>query len=220
MANPINSPTVIGGIAVLVVVTAVILGLTGFKLKPAASNGNQNANTNSSTQSATAVPTYSFPGRLPDDRILNKQARIVTNKGTIVFTLDVKQSPLAVSNLVYLAEQKYYDQIRWHRVEDWVVQMGDPQTKDASVNQQLWGTGGPGYTIPDEPVSGDYAPGVVAMAKTAAPNSAGSQIFIIKTLTGLDKKYQIIGRVAAGMDVVNALTVGDVAQSVTIEPAD
>ncbi|MEK7538015.1 MAG: peptidylprolyl isomerase [Patescibacteria group bacterium] len=217
MANPINSPTVIGGIAVLVVVTAIILGLTGFKLKPTASNSNQNANVNLSTKPSTAVPTYSFPGRLPDDRILNKQARLVTNKGTIVFTLDASQAPLAVSNFVYLAEQGFYNGIRWHRIETWVVQMGDPQTKDETVSQNLWGTGGPGYTIPDETVTGTYDPGVVAMAKTAASNSAGSQIFIMKSVAGLEQRYQIMGKVTTGMDVVQALVVGDTVQSVTIE---
>lgn len=224
------NPRHIGVLALVIVIAAIGLSISGFKLKTRTANQNiaatntnisadANVNTNSPAVTNTAMKTYAFPGQLADDKINNKQARIVTSKGTIVFTLDAKQSPLAVSNFVYLAEQGFYNGIRWHRIETWVVQMGDPQTKDTAVSQDLWGTGGPGYTIPDETVTGTYDPGVVAMAKTAAPNSAGSQIFIMKSTTGLEQRYQIMGRVTTGMNIVQALVVGDTVQSVTIEPA-
>ena len=202
--------------ALLIIGTAILLGLTKWKLppknvnlSPRSSVSNQNVNTSNPA----------FPGRLPDDQILGQQAHVKTSKGKIVFSLDGTQSPIAVSNLITLAKAKYYDDILWHRVEAWVVQAGDPQTKDPGVDSSLWGRGGPGYTIPDEPVAGEYKTGVVAMAKTDAPNSAGSQFFILKADTPLPKTYQILGQVTAGMDVVTALVVADKIESISIEPA-
>lgn len=172
-----------------------------------------------SSTSTTNMPSYTYQGQLPTSEIHGQQATIVTRKGNITFTLDDAQSPIAVSNFIYLAKAGYYNGILWHRVENWVVQMGDPQTKNPSSSSAQWGSGGPGYTIPDEPVTGEYVAGVVAMAKTSAPNSAGSQIFILKQDTPLPKTYQIIGRVTSGQDVVNNLAVGDQVQSVTIAAA-
>lgn len=201
------TPKILGGVAILVVVTAIILQLTGFKLG--------GSTTNSSTQNTNTM--YTYQGTLPADQITNKQVRLRLAKGDIVFSLDAQQSPIAVSNLIYLINQKYYDGILWHRVEDWVVQVGDPQTKDSSASSSLWGTGGPGYTIPDETVTGEYKRGVVAMAKTQAPNSAGSQFFILKVDYPLPKTYQIIGQVTSGMEVVDGMQAGDAITSATIE---
>jgi peptidyl-prolyl cis-trans isomerase B (cyclophilin B) len=205
MANGLFTDTrvqTIGGI--LIVVIAVIIGLTQFKFKPMETSTSQSS-------------AYKFPGQLPDADI-NVNVRLTTNRGDIVLALDPAQAPLATSNFVYLVKEKFYDGIVWHRVEDWVVQIGDPQTKDAQVPRSQWGTGGPGYTIPDEPVTGDYTVGTLAMARTMAPNSAGSQIFVIKRDTPLDKTYAIFGRVAEGMEIVNALTVGDKIETAVIEP--
>ena len=70
------------------------------------------------------------------------------------------------------------------------------------------GSGGPGYEIQDEPVTGDYVRGTLAMAKTSEPNSAGSQFFIVLQDLGgsLPKDYQIFGHVTDGMDVVDAIS--------------
>ncbi|MBI5467190.1 MAG: peptidylprolyl isomerase [Candidatus Kerfeldbacteria bacterium] len=157
------------------------------------------------------MKTYTFPGRLPDSDIHNKQARIVTNRGTIIFTLDDAQAPLAVSSFVFLASQQYFDGLKWHRVlPDFVAQGGDPTGT---------GAGGPGYTFPDEPVTSEYFIGTVAMAN-AGPNTNGSQFFITNAddRTKLEKNYTIFGHVTAGLDVVTALQQGDVMQQVTIEP--
>ncbi len=199
------------GIAGLIIIIAIVLGLTDWKL-PGSSTTNSTSTANTNTAVTNVVSTI-----LPSDQIINKQARIVTPKGEIVFTLDAVQSPIAVSNFITLTNQGYYDGIKWHRVESWVIQGGDPQTKDVSVPSSQWGTGGPEYTIKDESVTGDYVTGVVAMAKTAAPNSAGSQIFILKTDTPLPKSYQIIGQVTSGIDVVQSIAVGDLMTKVTIE---
>ncbi len=210
-----SSPKVQLGIAGAIILIAIILGLTDWQLPGSKiTNTSSNRSTNTNTTVDNSVATI-----LPSDQITNKQVKIVTPKGEIVFTLDAAQSPIAVSNFVTLANQGYYNGIKWHRVEDWVIQGGDPQTKDATIAPSEWGKGGPGYTIKDEPVTGDYLPGTVAMAKTGLPNSAGSQIFIIKVATPLEKKYQIIGQVTAGLDVVKAIAVGDAMTTVTVEPA-
>lgn len=206
MKNPFNNQKAIGGVAIAVILTAVVIGLSGYKLKP--------TNTNSTTLTNitnTVMPTYTFPGRLADDRIMNKQARIVTNKGTIVFTLDAEQSPLAVSSFVYLAEQGYFDGLTWHRViKDFVIQGGDPTGT---------GTGGPGYKFPDEPVTGEYVEGTVAMAN-AGPNTNGSQFFITNAdgTQKLAKSYSIFGHVTSGLDIVKQITQGDTMDKITIEP--
>lgn len=212
MKNFFSSTKVQIGIAGLIIIIAIILGLTDWKL-PGSSSTNTTSTANTNTAVANVVSTI-----LSSDQIIDKQARIVTSKGEIVFTIDAVQSPIAVSNFVKLAGEGFYDGIKWHRVESWVIQGGDPQTKDASVPASRWGTGGPGYTIKDESVTGDYVTGVVAMAKTSAPNSAGSQIFILKTDTPLPKSYQIIGQVTTGLDIVQTIAVGDLMTKVTIEP--
>jgi peptidylprolyl isomerase/peptidyl-prolyl cis-trans isomerase B (cyclophilin B) len=203
MQNPFNSQKAVTGIAIALILTAVILGLSGYKLKP--------ANTNSPSNTNSTMSKYTFPGKLSDDRIMNKQARVVTNKGTIVFTLDAKQSPLAVSSFVYLAEQGYFDGLTWHRVvDDFVIQGGDPTGT---------GTGGPGYQFPDEPVTGEYVEGTVAMAN-AGPNTNGSQFFICNAddTDKLAKSYSIFGNVTSGLDIVKQITQGDTMTKVTIEP--
>ncbi len=208
------------------VVTAGILAATRYKLPGAkinlntltsavSGNTNTSSHTNTSITNSTVVTNtskLSFPGKLAAEKIHNKQARIVTNKGTIVFTLDDAQSPLAVSNFVYLAEQGYFDGLKWHRVlPDFVIQGGDPTGT---------GSGGPGYQFPDETVTGEYTEGTVAMAN-AGPNTNGSQFFICNAddTQKLAKSYSIFGHVTQGLDVVKSIVQGDTMQTVTIEPA-
>lgn len=200
---------VVGGL--LVIGAAIVLGLSGFKLP---SQSNSTTNTSSMPKNTS---DYQFPGRLTDEQIQNKQARMVTSRGEIILALDPAQAPLAVSNFVSLTESGFYDGIIWHRVEDWVVQAGDPQTKDASVAPIQWGTGGPGYKFPDEPVTGQYLTGVLAMANSG-PNTNGSQFFILKRDYPLPPNYTIFGRVTAGLETVLGLVKGDRIERVTIEP--
>lgn len=220
MTNPMMSPKAIGAVAVLILLTAGVLAVTKYKL-PGATTSTTNTSTNtanrsstnaSSTVTNTNVKTYTNPGKLPADRISGKQARIVTNRGTIVFTLDDAQAPLAVSSFVYLAEQGYFDGLTWHRViPDFVIQGGDPTGT---------GSGGPGYRFADEPVTGEYVEGTVAMAN-AGPDTNGSQFFITNAddRQKLQKNYSIFGHVTEGLDVVKSIVQGDVMQKVTIEPA-
>ena len=96
---------------------------------------------------------------------------IATDLGTMTLKIEADLSPIAAGNFVALADCGFYDGVVFHRVVPrFVIQGGDPTGT---------GTGGPGYTIQDEPVTTQYSRGTVAMARTQAPNSVGSQFFIV-----------------------------------------
>ncbi|MFH1632363.1 MAG: peptidylprolyl isomerase [bacterium] len=154
------------------------------------------------------IMTYSFPGVLDSERIDNKQVSISTDKGDIVFELYADTAPMAVSNLVYLAEAGYFDGLTFHRREEgFVIQGGDPAGN---------GTGGPGYMFADE-LDDDYSydRGIVAMANRG-PDTNGSQFFIMLADYPLPKNYTIFGRVTSGMEVVDSIAVGDVMNTVVV----
>lgn len=119
---------------------------------------------------------------------------INTNRGLIVVELDPQYAPVTVNNFVFLAENHFYDGLKFHRVvPGFVIQGGDPQGT---------GSGGPGYKFKDERVYGNYTQGVIAMANSGA-NTNGSQFFITTAndTTKLTKSYNLFGRVVQGMDV-------------------
>jgi cyclophilin family peptidyl-prolyl cis-trans isomerase len=126
-----------------------------------------------------------------------------TPKGTIVMKIDGSLAPNAAGNFVALAECGFYDGVVFHRlVPNFVIQGGDPTGT---------GTGGPGYTIQDQEVKGEYKRGTLAMARTSAPNSQGSQFFIVLSddpagpILESYRTYAIFGEVIEGMDVVDAI---------------
>jgi cyclophilin family peptidyl-prolyl cis-trans isomerase len=126
-------------------------------------------------------------------------ATIQTDLGTVTFEIYTESAPIAANNFIDLAESGFYNGIGFHRlVPDFMIQGGDPDGD---------GTGGPGYTIQDEPFVGEYNRGIVAMARTSAPNSQGSQFFIVvKDSPFLEGGgYTIFGNVTAGMDVVDQI---------------
>jgi cyclophilin family peptidyl-prolyl cis-trans isomerase len=138
------------------------------------------------------------------------QARVVTvqtAKGSFEITLEADLSPIAVGNFATLVSCGYYDGIGFHRVATlgdgtpFVIQGGDPTGS---------GSGGPGYTIQDEPVTAPYVRGTVAMARSAAANSVGSQFFVVlddkdQSVLKSANTYQIIGSVTKGMETVDAI---------------
>lgn len=147
---------------------------------------------------------------------MNRIAVMKTNLGTIEIELFEDTMPITTGNFIKLAEEHFYDGIKFHRVIDgFMIQAGDPNTK--GDNTATYGTGGPGYTIQDEFVQGDLLSnkrGTIAMANTGQPNSGGSQFFI-NTVdnTGLDfdkqpftSKHPVFGRVIKGLDVVDAIS--------------
>lgn len=141
------------------------------------------------------------------------RATITTDRGTITMDLDPQLAPNSVNNFVGLARQGYYDNLSFHRVvPDFVIQGGCPEGS---------GRGGPGYKFEDEPVKGEYTLGAVAMAN-AGPNTNGSQFFVcIDDCTKkLSKDYNLFGHVVDGVDVAQAIEVGDVMRSVVVEERD
>jgi peptidyl-prolyl cis-trans isomerase B (cyclophilin B) len=136
-------------------------------------------------------------------------AKMVTSKGTIELSLDAKAAPITTNNFVVLARKKFYDGLVFHRVEPgFVIQGGDPQGD---------GSGGPGYTIPDEASGLRHEDGSLAMAKSSAPDSAGSQFYItLGRQSELDGKYTVFGGVTSGKDIASKIVVGDKITSVTI----
>jgi cyclophilin family peptidyl-prolyl cis-trans isomerase len=124
------------------------------------------------------------------------QATLETTEGTIIIDLFAKETPRTVNNFVFLARDGFYDGVRFHRIlKGFMVQSGDPLGN---------GTGGPGYAFPDEPVTRDYTPGIVAMAN-AGPNTNGSQFFIMHGTADLPKAYTIFGQVTQGQEVVDRI---------------
>lgn len=147
-----------------------------------------------------------FPGTLKPEQLQNKKAVIQTAKGVIELEV-YPEATMAASNFMLLSTNGFYDGLIFHRVEDWVVQGGDPTGT---------GSGGPGYQFQDEPVTRPYIRGVVAMAN-AGPNTNGSQFFILKKDYPLPPSYTIFGAVISGQDVVDRLVVGDVMQKISIQ---
>lgn len=152
-----------------------------------------------SFQPPTATPLANPPAAPAGD---GTTVTIETELGNIVVQLFNQSAPVAAQNFANLAEAGYYDGVVFHRIiPGFMIQGGDPEGT---------GGGGPGYTIPDEPIVGDYVRGTVAMARTGAPNSAGSQFFIVVDdsphLAG--GGYAIFGRVVSGMEVADEVVAG------------
>jgi cyclophilin family peptidyl-prolyl cis-trans isomerase len=152
-------------------------------------------------------------------------ALIQTTMGDIEVELYGEDAPKTVANFVGLADRKYYDGILFHRVvPGFVIQAGDPQTKDPN-KRAAWGTGGEsiyGPTFADElfdttaSYKRGYLKGVLAMAN-AGPNTNSSQFFImLDNNTRLPKNYTIFGMVTKGMEVVDAI--GGVARNQSDQP--
>jgi cyclophilin family peptidyl-prolyl cis-trans isomerase len=149
--------------------------------------------------SAADCPT-SQPDPLPAGE--TRTVTIGTSQGSFSIKVDGSLSPIAAGNFVALASCGYYEGVVFHRlVPGFVIQGGDPTGT---------GTGGPGYTIKDEPVTATYGRATVAMARTRAPDSQGSQFFIVLTddaRAPLESAntYAIFGSVVDGMDTVDKI---------------
>jgi peptidylprolyl isomerase len=147
---------------------------------------------------------YTAPPPMIIDPTRTYLATIMTPRGNIVIRLRPDLAPETVNNFVFLAREGFYDGITWHRVlRGFMAQGGDPTGT---------GAGGPGYTIRDEfgPDMIFDRPGIVAMARTAMPNSAGSQFFITTApATHLNGQYTIFGEVIEGQEIVNGIPLRD-----------
>ena len=179
------------------------------------------------------------PSSLPE----KFEATIFTAKGNIVLELYPLVAPKTVANFVKLSKDKFYDGIKFHRVvADFVIQGGDPLSKDSDPSND--GTGGPGYNFEDEinPKSLGLSDGVISQLEAAGykydynlqsllmtvgalamanagPGTNGSQFFIVTTKDQpfLNGKHTVFGKVIKGMDVVLKIKQGDVIQKIIIE---
>ena len=135
----------------------------------------------------------------------NKVAVIETTLGDIELELQNDIAPGHVKNFKDLAEKGFYDGTTFHRViPGFMIQGGDPNTK--SDDRSTHGMGGPGYTIKAEFSSTPHTRGVLSMARSQDPDSAGSQFFVVvKDSSFLDNQYTAFGRVTKGMEVVDKI---------------
>ena len=129
---------------------------------------------------------------------------IETNLGNIEFELLPDLAPEHVRNFVKLAQSGFYNGTLFHRIiPGFMIQGGDPNTKDPNLKSQ-WGMGGPGYNIKAEFNSRSHLRGIISMARSQDPDSAGSQFFIVTSdSTFLDREYTVFGEVTDGMDVAD-----------------
>ncbi|HEX2190605.1 MAG TPA: peptidylprolyl isomerase [Longimicrobiaceae bacterium] len=144
-----------------------------------------------------------------------------TNKGTFTAELYSEEAPGTVENFVKLAKSGFYDGIVFHRViPDFVVQGGDPITKEKGLNHPTVGTGGPGYKIKCETQGNPHTHklGALSMAH-AGKDTGGSQFFIVLSEAStrhLNGVHTVFGQVTEGLDVIKQLQRGDVMEKVTV----
>jgi len=213
----------------LLLLIVIIVAVGGYYLLQK-SKGNLSLDQNQPSPTATATPS-------PD----TIKVTMITARGDIVLELYPKVAPKTVANFVKLAQDKFYDGTKFHRViADFMIQGGDPLSK---TDDPRTGSGGPGYTfedeinprslgVPDDVIAQyeaqgykyDFSlqslpvdPGYIAMAN-AGPNTNGSQFFIVTTKPQqhLYGKHTVFGRVVGGMDVVLKIEQGDVLRQVKI----
>ena len=133
------------------------------------------------------------------------KAIIETKFGNITLKFFPDVAPGHVKNFIDLAKKGFYDGTTFHRViPGFMIQGGDPNSKDP--NKKAHGTGGPGYTIKAEFNDKHHKRGILSMARSGHPDSAGSQFFITVADAGfLDKQYTVFGEVESGLEAVDKI---------------
>ena len=149
------------------------------------------------------VASQSLNGAMTINTNANYSMTMNTSCGTIVVALEAKQAPQTVNSLNFLAGQGYYNGTPCHRLVQseslTVLQCGDPTGT---------GSGTPGYTLPEENLTGaKYTRGTMAMAKSSAPHSTGSQFFLVDKDSTLPPQYTVVGHInsPAGLAVLDKL---------------
>ena len=204
---------------VIRIVFLALLIFAIYQLNIAMNKNSENNKVNNNSQNESA-----------QERKENKIAVIETDKGNIKLELFTNDAPKTVENFVKLANENFYDEIKFHRVmQEFMIQGGDPLSKgifgedfvydpeENPNNLPIAGTGGPGYSFEDEINSHKMEVGVLAMANSG-PNTNGSQFFIVteSTQPHLDGKHTVFGKVLEGMEVVRSIEQGDVMEKVYV----
>src|SRR5437899_3167618 len=137
---------------------------------------------------------------------MNEVAVIKTTAGEMVIEFWTDAAPQTVENFKKLARQGFYDGTAFHRiVKNFMIQGGDPLTRDAQAEGR-WGTGGPGYQIQAEFNNKSHVRGVISMARSQHPDSAGSQFFIcLADARFLDRQYTAFGKLVKGEEVLGKI---------------
>ena len=195
----------------IVVVLAIVLPLTlgGSSKHPTAAAPTP-------TPSASAPPagtkgcdftpdsvttTAKSPGLPPDTKATGSPTlTLALSEGTVTASLNAAKAPCTVGSFEFLAKKGFFTNTPCHRLTTtgiYVLQCGDPTGK---------GTGGPGYTIPDENLTGaTYPAGTLAMANTGQPHSGGSQFFLVYKDTQLPPSYTPFGKITSGLNVLTGI---------------
>ena len=199
-----------------VAATLIVLATAGCAVAPQSTRAPQAPGSSAAAPAQSAAPgtvTCEYrPGGTPAKPVDAPDGTNVPATGTASYvidfgdakvnvTLDREAAPCTVHSFVSLAEQGYFDDTECHRLVDYgifILQCGDPTAT---------GTGGPGYTIPDELVpEPTYPAGTVAMAKRQPPNTGGAQFFLVWADTPLPPEYTVFGTMdQAGLDVVGGI---------------
>ncbi|HEY7896132.1 MAG TPA: peptidylprolyl isomerase [Gemmatimonadaceae bacterium] len=152
---------------------------------------------------------------------MSKTATIETNRGTIVAELFDKEAPGTVANFEKLANSKFYDGVKFHRVvPDFVVQGGDPLSRDLPPGDRRIGTGGPGWKIKCETKGNPrtHEVGALSMAH-AGKDTGGSQFFMVlseRSTKHLNGVHTVFGQITRGLDVMQKIQPNDTMTSVRV----
>ena len=139
--------------------------------------------------------------------------------GSFVITTDPKTSPKTVAHVLDLVRGRFYDRQRVHRVEYWVTQWGDPLSRTAAMNHPKMGEGDSGHRLPFEMSDIDFTRGTVGIASDGLQHGGDSQLFVIKQdRLYLWHSYAVVGKVTAGMNVVDRIKKGDRISSMRVMP--
>ena len=166
-----------------------------------------------SCKTSTQIGQREYLGRQPMCITAGQKltATITTSQGDVVVQLHPEVAPVTVNNFVVLAIHGFYNGLSFWKVEDWVVQTGDPRGD---------GRGGPGYNLPEETTTTPWGEGAVGMARVPGGPVNGSQFFIEKSAwpgSGPTATYNRFGTVTAGIANVGSIVAGDTITSITIK---
>ena len=218
--------SIVATLVLIGVVVAVVVAVSGDDSKPktpaAAKKSTTSSSVSPSATTSTSAAAASYPCTWTKDTSSTTAKKVTvpsttkppktgkvtvsvkTTQGPLTFSLDRADGPCTVASFVSLVNQKYYDKTPCHRLVTsgiYVLQCGDPTGT---------GSGGPGYTVPDEATGKEaYPAGTIAMARTQSAHSGGSQFFIVykdspNLAQGLGTlQYTVFGQVTAGMAVVD-----------------